>query len=72
MAYQHCGACMTMHRDITPTEKQVILDAYTKGEAQLVSTIGIFHICILEIIGRSSDRNDRKRQKGLAAVGIGV
>lgn len=72
MAYQYCGAHQEQHRAITPAEKQEILNAYTEGTAQIVTTEGVKHRCILDIIGRSYERNERTRSHGFEPISLGV
>jgi len=72
MGYLYCGAHQENHREISPEDRKDILDAYLAGEAQIVTPTGVFHKCILDIIGRSNLRNERKRAKGLEPVSAGI
>lgn len=71
MAYQRCGACNQTHRDIDEKEVRTLLNAYVAGEAQVVTNGGVMHRCILDIIGRPNNRNERRTERGLALVGPG-
>lgn len=72
MGYLYCGGCQSTHREISPEDRKEVLEAYLQGEAQIVTPNGILHRCILDIIGRTNLRNERKRARGLEPLSAGV
>lgn len=70
--YLYCGAHQKDHRDISDDDVQVIVKEYALGNAQIVTREGIFHMCILDLIGRDYQRNERTRLAGREPVGLGV
>lgn len=70
--YLYCGAHQKDHRDISADEVVEIAEEYALGNAQVVTPNGVFHKCILDIIGRSHLRNERARNHGYEPVGAGV
>lgn len=60
---QFCAKHQNKHYDITPEEKEEMLNAYVFGDAQIVTTAGLMDRCILDLIGYRNVLNERSSNR---------
>lgn len=63
MAFFYCVSCQQQHSSILQRDAVVIVTAFQEGDAQVVSSDGIYSRCLLDILGRESHRKVRPSER---------
>lgn len=70
MAWVYCGSCEQKHNRITQADAFLLLTAFMRGDAQVVTAWGVETLCILDILKKANHRKVRDSERQIRATRV--